>query len=129
MPEREREPKVRATIICLRNGRVLLVRKKGGQWNFPGGGIEEGEMPQEAAIRELREEAYLRGHVLHALCTIRVGNTLHYIFTINVPEGEEAEPSNEIVACKWVHRSRLTGSMLKPSAAALLAMGLPALSA
>ncbi|WP_238543144.1 hypothetical protein [Pseudomonas sp. GM78] len=49
--------------------------------------------------------------------------------TINLPESDKAKPGNEIVACKWIHRSKLTGSMLNPSAAALLAMGLPALSA
>ncbi|WP_238543143.1 NUDIX domain-containing protein [Pseudomonas sp. GM78] len=52
MLERECEPRSRATIICLRTGRVLLVRKKGGKWNFPGGVIKGAERPQEAAVRE-----------------------------------------------------------------------------
>lgn len=40
-------------------GNVLLVRKKvykEGQFNFPGGGIDQGETAAEAAIRENKEE-------------------------------------------------------------------------
>lgn len=40
--------------------RVLLLRRAGddhkGEWAFPGGGIEEGETPEQAARREVQEE-------------------------------------------------------------------------
>lgn len=44
-----------------REGRILIARRKpeitlGGYWEFPGGKIEAGETPAEAAARELREE-------------------------------------------------------------------------
>lgn len=41
-------------------GRVLL-QKRGdsGKWGFPGGAIELGETPEDAAIREVREETGL----------------------------------------------------------------------
>ena len=41
-------------------GRVLL-QKRGdsGKWGFPGGAIELGETPEEAAIREVKEETGL----------------------------------------------------------------------
>ncbi|MCH1551254.1 MAG: RNA pyrophosphohydrolase, partial [Pseudomonadales bacterium] len=43
-------------------GRVLWARRVGGQdaWQFPQGGINEGETPEEALYRELHEEVGLR---------------------------------------------------------------------
>ena len=43
------------------DGRVLLAQRPSGKhmaglWEFPGGKIEAGERPEEALIRELREE-------------------------------------------------------------------------
>lgn len=105
------------------------MRKKRAKWNLPGGVIEPGESPRRAAARELHEEASLRCHALHALCTLTVGNVLHHIFTTNLGDDERPSPNHEIVACKWVMRSELKRMALKATTAALLARDLPALSA
>ncbi len=50
----------RAELIVLHNGRVLVTINQKGENNwrgFPGGGIDEGETPEEAAVREALEEA------------------------------------------------------------------------
>ena len=52
-------PSARSVII--RDGRVAMIYSvKYGYYKFPGGGIEPGESPVEAMIRETREETGLR---------------------------------------------------------------------
>lgn len=129
MPDKNpRHFKARATIICLRSGKILLVRKKGGKWNFPGGTIEAGEQPVEAAARELKEETRIRSLGLLELCTLEVGGVLHYIFTTQLADESDAKADNEIYACKWVRREQLGGTVLTSAAAALMTRQLPALS-
>ena len=55
--------KTRAQAIVIQNGRVLFGYGKGVHY-FIGGGAEEGETPESAVLRELREEANLAGTVL-----------------------------------------------------------------
>jgi 8-oxo-dGTP diphosphatase len=61
MPPRSRSRLVVAAVITSPEGRVLTARRRPGShleglWEFPGGGVEDGETAEEALIRELREE-------------------------------------------------------------------------
>lgn len=54
-----------AAALYARDGRVLLQQRSpdrtmAGLWEFPGGKVEEGETPEEALARELREELGIR---------------------------------------------------------------------
>ncbi|MFH8926362.1 NUDIX hydrolase [Streptomyces pristinaespiralis] len=56
------KPGISAAII-VSEGRVLMVRRRISEgelmWQFPAGGIEDGESPEEAAVRETLEETGL----------------------------------------------------------------------
>ncbi|MFB6490081.1 MAG: NUDIX hydrolase [Thermoproteus sp. AZ2] len=53
--------------VVLRGTQILLIRRGSnpgkGKWSIPGGMIEPGEAPEEAALRELEEETGLLGKV------------------------------------------------------------------
>jgi len=48
--------KDRATVLCVRNNRILLVARERSRWALPSGRIRRDEAPHEAALRELEEE-------------------------------------------------------------------------
>ena len=61
-------PKPTATLICMKNDVILLVKRAfepaKGEWSLPGGFIELGETPEDAAKRELKEETNLDGKAI-----------------------------------------------------------------
>ena len=107
--ESERPPRKRrktiphqhiAVAIIWRDGHLFIQRRPdegllGGLWEFPGGKVEPGESPQQAAVREVAEETGLRirllesaGTVNHAYSHFRI--TLH-AFHAEI-EGSNAAP-------------------------------------
>jgi 8-oxo-dGTP diphosphatase len=62
-------------VAAIRDGRVLVARRRAdaehlpGAWEFPGGKIEDGETPEQAARRELAEETGLTASALEPLTT------------------------------------------------------------
>ena len=54
-----RHQRVAAYAVCRRADTVLLARwtgPRGPEWTLPGGGLDHGEDPADAAVREVREE-------------------------------------------------------------------------
>ena len=83
----------RAVAVIIKDNKVALIhRKKEGRdyWVFPGGGVENGETPEEAVVREVQEELSLVGKVEKLLFSVESypgGNKDPY-FLCNVGSGE-----------------------------------------
>jgi len=62
--------------VVFRDGRMLVTRRTpdgflGGLWEFPGGGIEPGESPEDACVREIGEETGISVEIGSHLTRIR----------------------------------------------------------
>jgi 8-oxo-dGTP diphosphatase len=106
------------------DGRILLAQRPEGKsmaglWEFPGGKVEEGELPEQALIRELHEElgietwgsclapltfashSYEKFHLLMPLYACRKWN--------GVPQGKEGQ------SLAWVRANDLKTYPMPPA--------------
>ena len=102
-------------VYALQAGRVLLQQDKpplSGYWIAPGGKVESGESPYEAAVRELREETGLQAEklVLRGIVTMvaqETGETsVHLLYACNEFTGELQTETNE-GRVSWQHLHRV----------------------
>ncbi|MFJ2479254.1 NUDIX hydrolase [Pseudomonas sp. NPDC087598] len=114
--------KARATVICRKDDQVLYVRKTKSKWTLPGGKIESGETPVQAAVRELEEETGLIAEDLTYLARYEKNDTVHFVFIFMLQSGEKPSPKNEIAACKWSPRRRVHAIESSPVTKAIVKM-------
>jgi 8-oxo-dGTP pyrophosphatase MutT (NUDIX family) len=117
----------RAAVLIVRDGRVLLVeRQRDGHqyWVLPGGGVEPGETPAQAARRELLEETSLTATSLELVATREeLGRREHY-FRAEGVSGEPRQGAEERArttasnsyALVWLDRPALQAADLRPAA-------------
>lgn len=99
--------------IIRRNGRILATQRGYGEfkdgWEFPGGKTERGETPQQALVREIKEELKSEIRVGEKLCTIEYDYpkfhlTMH-CFWCDLLDGEPVLLEHE--AARWLTTDEL----------------------
>ena len=96
--------KPRATVICRHakhGNKWLWVRKAKADWTLPGGKIEPGETPREAALRELLEETGLLAEDLRFLMRYEAPERVHYVFEAAFADEPCPTARNEIADCRF----------------------------
>ena len=85
----------RSVVFVIRNNKILMEKLnypsegKDDFYSIPGGGIEAGETPEQAAIRELKEECGLDGTIVRKLTELYNHNRTEYVFEVKVPDDQE----------------------------------------
>jgi 8-oxo-dGTP diphosphatase len=105
--EPDRVQRVAAYNVCVdADDRLLLCRLSAvteapGSWTLPGGGIDFGEHPEAGAVRELREETGLIGHVAELLAV----DSLHRA-------ARAGEDGHEYHSIRIIYRTVIDGGTL-----------------
>lgn len=102
-----------AAIIFDEQGRIFATQRGYGEWKdwweFPGGKMESGETPEEALVREIREELSTEISVDKFLCTVEYDYpkfhlTMHCYLCSLVTEALQL---NEHEAARWLTMDEL----------------------
>jgi 8-oxo-dGTP pyrophosphatase MutT (NUDIX family) len=90
---------------------IVRARRKPNEWVFPKGHLEPGEGPQDAALRELREEAGVEGSIRDFAGSLDFTSgteqvTVQY-YLVDYRETVRAQEQREIRWCSYAEAHRL----------------------
>ncbi len=126
-----------ASMAVFQDDAVLLVQRGrpplAGLWSFPGGKLEAGEVPEQAALREVREETGIEALIIGplGLHKARVGTHSNdnsasgsfveiEVFYGTAPSDQHPIAADDASAASWVPLNALGGYDLTPGAAMLI---------
>ena len=105
-----------ALAIAVKDKKFLLVKRglppQKGMWGAPAGFIEIGETPEEACLRELKEEAGVSGEIVKLIEVVRhedkevYGDMLVVRYLVRVKE-EKLTPGEEVQDARFFDVSEL----------------------
>lgn len=127
------EPKILLVVACAlvdADRRVLICKRPEGKtfaglWEFPGGKIEDGESPEAALIRELREELEVETQTA-CLAPLSFAShsyeSFHLLMPLYVCRKWQGQPrAVEHAALKWVRPQALRDYSMPPADGSLIA--------
>ena len=85
----------RSVVFVIRNKKILMEKLSypslGDRvfYSIPGGGIEDGETPEQAAIRELKEECGLDGTIVRKLTELYNNDRTEHVFEVKIPDNQD----------------------------------------
>jgi ADP-ribose pyrophosphatase YjhB (NUDIX family) len=95
-----------AVAVATRDKKFLLIKRgiepRKGVWGSASGFIEIGESPEEACLRELKEETGVTGNIVRLVRVVRLedkqiyGDMLALIYLVQVDEGEEPVAGSDV---------------------------------
>ena len=84
--------RIRAGIVLIQDGNVALIERHRAGLNyfvFPGGGVDEGESPEQAAIREAMEELGIQVTIKQKVAEIHFGQKSRQVYFLAEQTGGE----------------------------------------
>lgn len=100
-------------IAVIRNNEILLIQREDFEvWGLPGGEIDSGETPAQAAVREVYEETGLKVRLtrlvgLYTIPQCTTGNATNAVFAAEIISGELQTDTTETVNAGFFAKDKL----------------------